>query len=453
MSDNYTQFVNKGLGKALAHKLGLPQPVPLRRYTPEQPLVTGPILVLGLPDSSDTQRVCDQLLALTDTHTDVDVRRHSESDGTSWGAIIVVLSDIHSVGDLSAPLRELGAHVRSLNPSGRIVFITRPHADNTPELSAARNGAHGALRSLAKELRRGATANAIAVADEVDVDALPVTSALRFLLSARSAFVDGQIIDVSSATGTEPARWDSPLAGKVAVVTGAAQGIGAAIARTLARDGATVVAVDVPAAGENLARVANDIEGTALQLDITTLDAGKTILEHAVTRHGGLDIVVHNAGITRDKLLANMDEARWDSVLAVNLESQLRINDALLASDSFTESPRIISLASTSGIAGNRGQTNYGASKAGVIAMVAATAPLLAPRGGTINAVAPGFIETAMTAKIPFATREVARRLNSLQQGGQPIDVAETIAFLASPASGGINGRTLRVCGQNVVGA
>ena len=309
------------------------------------------------------------------------------------------------------------------------------------------------MRSLAKELRNGATANVISLADGVDLSAPSAVSALRFLLSAKSAFIDGQVLSVGSGAGTAPADWAQPLAGQVAVVTGAAQGIGAAIAKTLARDGAKVVVVDVPAAGEALARVANEIRGTALQLDITAANAGQTIIDHAVSRHGGLDIVVHNAGITRDKLLANMDNARWDSVIAVNIAAQLAMNEAFLASDNFHAAPRIVSLASTSGIAGNRGQTNYGASKAGVMAMVGATGALLAPYGGTANAVAPGFIETKMTAKIPFATREVARRLNSLSQGGQPVDVAEAVAFFASPASGGINGTTLRVCGQNLVGA
>ena len=139
-------------------------------------------------------------------------------------------------------------------------------------------------------------------------------------------------------------------------------------------------------------------------------------------------------------------------MLAVNIASQLRINEALLTSGDFTDAPRIVSLASTSGIAGNRGQTNYAASKGGVIGMVRATAPLLEAFGGTANAVAPGFIETEMTARIPAVTRQVARRLNSLQQGGQPVDVAETVAFLASPAAGGVVGRVLRVCGQNMVG-
>ena len=172
-------------------------------------------------------------------------------------------------------------------------------------------------------------------------------------------------------------------------------------------------------------------------------------------RHGGLDILVHNAGILRDKLLANMSADKWDAVVAVNLAAQLRITEYLLGANGFSSAPRIVSLASTSGIAGNRGQANYAFSKAGVIGHTRAFARLLAAPGGpggTANAVAPGFIETDMTASIPFVQREVARRVASLQQGGQPVDVAEAIAFLASPGAAGVNGQVLRVCGQNVVG-
>jgi 3-oxoacyl-[acyl-carrier protein] reductase len=291
------------------------------------------------------------------------------------------------------------------------------------------------------------------LSEGVDAGAPAVLGALRFLLSGRSAYVNGQFLLVSSGVTSLPADPDRPLAGKVAVVTGAARGIGAAIAETLHRDGARIIAVDVPAAGEQLAQVANRIGATALQLDITAPDAGAKIAAHAAERNHGLDIVVHNAGITRDKLLANMDQAKWDSVIAVNLSSQLRMNEQLLASGVLREAPRVVSLASTSGIAGNRGQTNYAASKAGIIGMVRASAAAFADAGGSINAVAPGFIETDMTARMPFLTREVARRLSSLQQGGRPLDVAEAVSFLASDAAGGINGQTLRVCGQSMVGA
>ncbi|WP_229588428.1 3-oxoacyl-ACP reductase, partial [Kocuria sp. CCUG 69068] len=291
------------------------------------------------------------------------------------------------------------------------------------------------------------------LAEGVAPEAPSVLGALRFLLSGRSAFVSGQFVTVGDDAGALAADWEAPLRGRVAAVTGAARGIGAQIARTLTGAGARVVVVDVPAAGEPLAALANEIHAVALQLDVTDEHAGERILGLARERFGHLDVVVHNAGITRDKLLANMDESRWASVLAVNLESQLRMNDQLLAGEGLGEAPRIVCLASTSGVAGNRGQTNYAASKAGVIGMVAATAPLLARRGGSINAVAPGFIETEMTARIPAARRQVARRLNSLQQGGLPEDVAQAVLFLASDAAGGVNGQTLRVCGQNLVGA
>ncbi|MEO5317556.1 3-oxoacyl-ACP reductase [Arthrobacter sp. CC3] len=446
MTDKYTQFVSHGIGKDVARKLGLPQPVVLRRHQPGQPLVPGPILVQGSSDGADE-------LAAALLSWDLDVRRHAVPR-EKLGAIILVLDELSRPEDLERPVLAAAASIRDLSPSARVVTVSRT-ATGAPGAAsaAARQGVDGLLRSLAKELRAGATANGIVLADGVTTTSPSALGALRFFLSGRSAFVDGQFLTIASGEGTLPADPDKPLAGKVAVVTGAARGIGAAIARTLHRDGATLVVVDIPAAGDHLAAVANEVRGTALQLDITREDAGQRIIDHAVGRHGRLDIVVHNAGITRDKLLANMDPDRWNSVIAVNIAAQLRINEALLASEHFRNSPRIVSVASTSGIAGNRGQTNYAASKGGVMGMVRATAPLLAKRHGSINAVAPGFIETEMTARIPFATREVARRLNSLQQGGRPGDVAEAIAFLASDAAGGITGDVLRVCGQNLVGA
>ena len=444
-ADKYTEFVSRGFGKDLAKRLGLPQPGILRRYSPNAPLVEGPILIVGQGAGADgVARV------LLDWNQDV--RRHA-TPKEKLGAIVVVLDELEHPDQLSAPALTIGAALRELNKNARIVSISRPAAtENAPALAAARNGIDGIIRSVAKELRAGATANGVLLANGIAADSPSAMSALRFFLSGRSAFVDGQFLTASSAGSNAAVDWIRPLDGSIAVVTGAARGIGAAIARTLARDGATVIAVDVPAAGDHLAAVANDIRGTALQLDITAPDAGPRILDLAMERYGRIDIVVHNAGITRDKLLANMDAAKWDSVMTVNISSQLRMNEAFLASSDFANNPRIISVASTSGIAGNRGQTNYAASKAGVMGMVRATAPLLAGRGGTVNAVAPGFIETDMTAKIPFATREVARRLNSLQQGGRPGDVAEVIAYFAQPNAAGVTANVLRVCGQNMVG-
>ncbi|MHA7156234.1 3-oxoacyl-ACP reductase [Arthrobacter sp. TMN-50] len=444
MTDTYLTLVNAGPAGQLAKKLGLPRPVALRRYSPGAPLVPGPLLVLGTGFGADT--LASRLLDWNQ-----DVRRHARP-GEKLGAILVVLDEVADPGDLAAPVLELGQALRQLARGARIVTVSRPAKESTdPAEAAARQAIDGIVRSIGRELRAGATANGILLRGDAPEES--ASGALRFLLSGKSAFVNGQFITAGESTQSDPQDEDRPLAGQSAVVTGAARGIGAEIAAVLSRDGAHVVVVDVPAAGEQLAAVANRVGGTALQLDITAEDAASRILEHVQRRYGSLDLLVHNAGITRDKLLANMDTVRWESVMAVNLASQLRVNESLLSSDVFSASGRIVCLASTSGIAGNRGQSNYAASKAGVIGMVRSTGAALEESGRTINAVAPGFIETEMTARMPFVTREVARRLSSLQQGGRPIDVAETIAFLASPAAAGINGEVLRVCGQSLVGA
>ncbi|WP_407319341.1 3-oxoacyl-ACP reductase [Isoptericola halotolerans] len=448
MTDRYTQAVNSGFTQTLAKKLGLPRPAILRRFRAGEPLTVGPVLLVSDDASKgDADAVAQALLGW-----DLDVRRQP-ADDVRWGAVILVLTEASAPTDVAAPVLAAGSVLRQLAGNGRVVTVSRAPADgDSPAVAATRNGVDGFLRSLAKELRGGATGNGVMLTGGAAVDAGPTLAALRFFLSAKSAYVDGQLLRVGPGGSADAAdlTTDRPLAGKVAVVTGAARGIGAAIATTLARDGATVVCVDVPAAGEGLSRTANAVGGTALQLDVTAEDAGTRILAHARERHGGLDVVVHNAGILRDKLLANMRPAQWESVVAVNLAAQLRINETLLAAG--LEGLHIVSLASTSGIAGNKGQSNYAFSKAGVIGHTRATAALLAARGGTANAVAPGFIETDMTSSIPFATREVARRLPTLAQGGKPVDVAEAVAFLASPAAAGVNGQVLRVCGQHMVG-
>ena len=242
------------------------------------------------------------------------------------------------------------------------------------------------------------------------------------------------------------------LAGKKALVTGASRGIGAAIAEVMARDGAQVICLDVPQAQAGLDEGAKKIGGTSLALDIGAPEAPHKLVD-AAKAQGGWDVIVHNAGITRDKTIANMKPEIWQLVVNVNLSTQERINEAMVESGALNSGGRIVCVSSISGIAGNMGQTNYAVSKAGVIGMVESTAPLFAKHGITINAVAPGFIETQMTAAIPFAIREAGRRMNSMSQGGLPVDVAEAIGWFASPASSGITGNVVRVCGQSLIGA
>ncbi|MGZ4461124.1 MAG: SDR family oxidoreductase, partial [Nocardioidaceae bacterium] len=224
------------------------------------------------------------------------------------------------------------------------------------------------------------------------------------------------------------------------------------IARVLHRDGATILGIDVPQAASELQAVTGELGGDHLTLDITGKDAPQRIAHHVKEKFGGVDIVVHNAGITRDKKLANMKPDGFASVIAVNLTAPERITAELLDQKLVNANGRIVGVASIAGIAGNLGQTNYAASKAGVIGFVDAFADGL-ENGITINAVAPGFIETKMTAAVPFATREVGRRLNAMSQGGLPVDVAETIAWYANPGSTAVNGNVVRVCGQMMLGA
>jgi 3-oxoacyl-[acyl-carrier protein] reductase len=277
-------------------------------------------------------------------------------------------------------------------------------------LGDGRRALEGFVRSLGKEVGRGITVNL------VHADG-PLDATLRFLLSPRSAYVSGQVIRVGTGE-------DAPLAGRRALVTGGARGIGAAIAEVFEREGATVDRIDLP------------------EWDITEPDAPARLAERYA---GGLDVLVHNAGVTLDRTLAKMPEERWQKLMKVNLLAPQRITEALLPV--LGDRARIVCVSSLSAIAGNAGQTNYATAKAGLLDLVDG---LELPDGATINAVAPGFIETAMTAAMPLGVREAGRRLNSLRQGGLPVDVAETVAWLASS---GVDRNVVRVCGQSLLGA
>jgi 3-oxoacyl-[acyl-carrier protein] reductase len=441
MADRYTQVVNAPLVGTIAKQLGLPQPVSLDRYQEGQPVVSGPVLADGAPAGRLGKAVAGVLDSIK-----------AERAGAEGKAKALVF-DATGIAD-STELVELQRFfypaVGRLQRSGRaIVLGTPPEATESTPSHIAQRALEGFTRSLAKELgSRGATAQLVYVEPGAEDQ---MESTLRFLLSPKSAYVDGQVVRIGKGVAASPKiDWDQPLEGKVALVTGASRGIGAAIANTLARDGAEVVGLDIPPMAADLKAVTEAIGGRSIEADITAEDAPELI---AAELSGGVDVVVHNAGVTKDRTIAKMPEERWMQLMEINLSSEERINDALLGKKLLNGNGRIVCVSSMSGIAGNSGQTNYAASKAGVIGMVEAMAPELAKRKATINAVAPGFIETQMTAAMPIGPREAGRRISSLSQGGLPVDVAETIAWFASPASTGVNGNTVRVCGQNLLGA
>ncbi len=474
MTDNYLDFANSSLGARLTALLGLPRPLPLERYRVGQPAFEGTILLggAGTPQlltalASVFKSMAVQTLAHAQLPQWISVANQAGLMTGRWGiedqagekvkALVFDATGLTDSSQSAALHQFFHTAARSIQTCGRVVVLGRPpqHCAN-PRHATMQRGLEGLTRSLAKELKRAITVQLVYVEDGAEEQ---LESTLRFLLSPKSAYVTGQVVQVRPAKLPKAAvatlsalDWALPLAGKKVLVTGASRGIGASIAEVMARDGAHVICLDLPQAEAALAEVAARIGGSALALDICASEAPQTLVGAALA-DGGWDVLVHNAGITRDKTIANMKQHLWQAVVDVNLCAQERLNDALLAAGAIRTGGRIICVSSISGIAGNRGQTNYAFSKAAVIGMVQSMAPILAGQGITINAVAPGFIETQMTAAVPFALREAGRRMNSMGQGGQPVDVAEAIAWFANPASDGLSGNVVRVCGQSLIGA
>ncbi len=469
MSDRYSQLVNTPIGKIVSKQIGLPSPVKLDRYERGQPVISGPVLLGAAPGGRLAGAVAQVLAAIdAEVHTPLDEHvRTAAADASldakvfnpdatpedqTFKALVFDASGIETSEQLREVWAFFGPTIRRVRRSGRVIVLgTTPGDCKRPRQGTAQRALEGFVRSVGKEVRKGATAQLIYVGAKAEPQ---IESTLRFVLSPKSAYVSGQVIRIgATALQADGIDWELPLAGNFALVTGASRGIGRSIAKVLARDGAHVIGLDVPALESELEATIGELGGSTLVLDITDPDAPARIATYLLEAHGGVDVVVHNAGVTRDKTLGRMDSERWDLVLGINLSAQERIDDELLSRDAIRQNGRIVCVSSMSGIAGNAGQTNYATSKAGVIGMVESMAVPVGKKGLTINAVAPGFIETQMTAAMPLATREAGRRMNSLAQGGLPVDVAETIAWFASPASGGVNGNVVRVCGQSLIGA
>lgn len=440
MTDRLLHFVQHPFGRRIARLLGLPRPMRLTRRQDawsDEELAGRPVLAIA-PGSAGP---LPSLLAAIAGQGGV-----PSGDGPVR-TLVIDATGCRDVAALRALFEQAQLAMGRLAPGGRILALSSAGVMSAAE-AACLHAVQGFVRALAKEVgRRGATANAL-VLQEGAASMASLAGALRFFGTDRSAYVSGQVLawrkDVVPTIDGDRAP--------VALVTGAAGGIGAATARRLALDGMRVLCVDVPAARQPLEALTREVGGSLLASDLTAPGAVDELVE-AVRRLQGVDVLVHNAGITRDRTLARMSPAEWDAVMAVNLAAILAIDARLDDAGLLNPGAREVCLSSISGIAGNAGQTNYSATKAALIGYVGARAAMLDAHGGTVNAVAPGFIETAMTRRMPLMVREAGRRLNSLSQGGTPADVAEAIAFLASPGAHPLTGQVLRVCGQSLLGA
>ncbi len=337
MSDKIENLINSSAGKKIMGALGVTVPTDLLRYHAEQRSFFSGALLFGAGNNAQlvdatlrNLRDSDASLALT---TECAAQASAAVETTvaeRYQALVFDGSGLTDSLQLIQAYRFFNANIRKLRPSGRIVILGRPHMDcATPEAAATQRALEGLSRSLAKEVgSKGATAQLITVAEGAEAN---LDSSLRFILSPKSAYISGQVIKVRSAAVNETADWHKPLAGKIALVTGASRGIGAAIAETLARDGATVVGVDVVQMESELAKVMSRLNGQPVIADITSSDAPAKIAA-ALIKAGGADIVVHNAGVTRDKTIANMSEQFWQMTLDINLAAAQRITNELLSS-------------------------------------------------------------------------------------------------------------------------
>ncbi len=454
--DRYLTFVNTKIGAKLASFLGLPRPPVLERYHAHQPLIEGAVLLGANPQGELLQVLKSDLAAMK-----AEGFAHSTLSNTldlpEWSstskpkALIFDATGVVSSEETAALYEFFHSTARSILPNGRVIVFGRPPAScGSAQKATVQRALEGFTRSLAKELGKAITVQLVYVEDGGEAN---VQSTLRFLLSTRSAYVSAQVITISTTHSTPSVDdWAQPLAGKKVLVTGASQGIGRAIAQVMAREGAYVVGLDIPQAESALSSFMQSLGGASIVLDLLSEQAPQVLVDAALA-DGGWDVVIHNAGITKDKTIGKMPADWWANVVNLNLSTQERINNALLSASAIHDGGRIICVSSISGIAGTRGQTNYALSKAGVIGMVKSYSRALADQNITINAVAPGFIETKMTAAMPFMPRELGRRMSSLGQAGLPVDVAETVAWFANPASQGVSANVIRVCGQNIVGA
>ena len=474
MNDLYMKLAHSTFGQSIFQALNLPQPVELKRSPDESITIPdGPYLIAANTESfalTNTLNILSKydvevnfleqskasLLKLPNTfHDSKNTRRVTDITNHNYNGLVFDATGISNFDDLANVYEFFHSTISTIGQNGRIIILAQKfNLVKDTQIASIQASLIGFCKSLAKELgKKGITCNIIYLQKGAQKY---LETSLAFFLSAKSAYITGQSIFLRNHTlNLAAVLLAKPLEGKAALVTGAAQGIGRETAIILARDGAKVICLDIPQNQMLLDDLVAQIDGYALAIDLLSDNAIADVTQQLASQLGPIDIVVHNAGITRDKTLAKMPAHLWDQVLTLNFERVVKLNQAFLEHNVFNEHARIICISSISGIAGNFGQTNYACSKAGIAAYVEAFADSAALKnklGLTINAIAPGFIETQMTKGVPFLTRELGRRMNALSQGGLPLDIAETISFFANPGSHALNGNVLRVCGLSLLG-
>ncbi|PCH96682.1 MAG: 3-oxoacyl-ACP reductase [Gammaproteobacteria bacterium] len=432
--------------------LGFAEPVILNRFNGNNIL---PKKLLLLSTNNQISPDIKQAITQLDIKVTENVSDNAEK---SIEALIIDATNYIDESSYQSLYLTVQKSLKFLSYNARILLISNAtNTQQSSEHSAFSQALVGFTKSLAKEVgRKGSTANIVLLNKENNKTdnntSVALAAPIKFFLSAKSAFVSGQALTISNKKQLITQTTPNIANKKVAVVTGAAQGIGSAIASKLADDGYFVIGIDIEPMKTQLVNAMRSLLGQAYSLDVSVKDAGEQLAALA-SKHQGFDLFVHNAGITRDKTLAKMPTHFWQQTIDINLLSVMRITQTLINTGSINSNGRIVCLSSMNGIAGQGGQTNYACSKAGIIGYVESMANELATQNITLNAVAPGFIETKMTEQMPFFTREMGRRMNALSQGGLPIDVAEAISFLGDESSYAISGQTLRVCGLNIIGA
>mgnify|MGYP003648337209 FL=1 len=474
MNDLYMRLAHSRLGQNIFHALNLPQPIELLRNPNESMSIpNGPYLIAASPQSfalNNTLNILSkpnvevnyleqsktEFQALPNIFNDsINIKRVTDIKNHHYEGLIFDATGISSFEELAAIYEFFHLAIPSVNQNGKIVILAQKIGQiKDSETVSIQSSLIGFCKSIAKELgKKGINCNLIYLQKGAQKY---LETSLAFFLSPKSAYITGQFVSLRNHTLKQfPTSLSKPLAGKTALVTGAAQGIGRETAMILARDGATVICLDIPQNQKMLDTLANDIHGHALAVDLLNENAITEVTQKLASQVGVIDIVVHNAGITRDKTLAKMPRHLWDQVLSLNFERVIKLNQAFIEKNIFNDHARIICISSISGIAGNFGQANYACSKAGIAAYVKAFADSTALKkniGLTINGIAPGFIETQMTKNMPFLSRELGRRMNALSQGGLALDIAETVSFFANPGSHCLNGNVLRVCGLSLLG-